>query len=214
MAVASGESRWAEWHRAYDDAGSDLSARLRAVQHRVVEALDRCSGRPLRALSACAGQGRDLLGVLADHPRRGDVRARLVELDPLNADVVRAAAGAAGMDEVEVVTGDASWTTAYEGMVPADLVLVCGVFGHVTEEDIRHTVRRLPALCAPGATVIWTRGASEPDLRPAVRRWFVEGGFEETAFDTGARHGWGVGTNRMAVAPRPYAPGIRLFTFR
>jgi hypothetical protein len=32
-------------------------------------------------ISLCAGQGRDLLGVLADHPRREDVRARLVELD-------------------------------------------------------------------------------------------------------------------------------------
>ncbi|GHD35622.1 hypothetical protein GCM10010335_31060 [Streptomyces galbus] len=29
----------------------------------------------------CAGQGRDLIGVLAGHPRRDDVRARLVELD-------------------------------------------------------------------------------------------------------------------------------------
>jgi hypothetical protein len=30
----------------------------------------------------CAGQGHDVLGALPDHPRRGDVTARLVELDP------------------------------------------------------------------------------------------------------------------------------------
>jgi hypothetical protein len=30
----------------------------------------------------CAGEGRDLLEVLADHPRSGDVGGRLVELNP------------------------------------------------------------------------------------------------------------------------------------
>jgi hypothetical protein len=32
----------------------------------------------------CAGQGRDVVGALVDHPRRVDVVARLVELDPRN----------------------------------------------------------------------------------------------------------------------------------
>ncbi len=162
----------------------------------------------------CAGQGRDLLDVLVNHPRRSEVRARLVELDRRNADVARAVVTAAALEGVEVVTGDASWTAAYEGMVPADLVLLCGIFGHVSEEDIRHTVHRLPELCAPGATVIWTRGGFEPDLRPAIRRWFAEEGFDEVAFEVGGAINWGVGTNRMVVAPRPYEPGIRLFTFR
>lgn len=201
---------WFEWHAAYDDPASDLTRRLVAVQRQLAAAIDRAPPGPVRVISMCAGQGRDVLGVLADHPRRANVSARLVELDPRNADVARAAAPGA----VEVVTGDASTTSAYHGMVPADVVLVCGVFGHVTDEDIRHTVRRLPALCASGATVIWTRGGFEPDLRPSIRRWFADAGFDEVAFEAGGAKAWGVGAHRFAGPPEPYQAGVRLFTFR
>jgi ribulose kinase len=75
------------------------------------------------------GQGHDLIGALAGHERRGDVTARLVELDEHNVLLARRAAQEAGLDGVQVVIGDASLTDSYVGAVPADLVLVCGVFG-------------------------------------------------------------------------------------
>jgi DNA replication and repair protein RecF len=40
---------------------------------------------------------RDLIGVLASHPRRGDVRARLVEIDPRNVAFAEAGARQAGL---------------------------------------------------------------------------------------------------------------------
>ncbi len=141
------------------------------------------------------------------------MRARLVELDPRNASAASAAAAAAGLDQVEVVVGDATVTTAYDGAVPADLVLVCGVFGHAADDDIRRIVLLLPSLCAPDATVIWTRGGFQPDLRPTIRAWFADAGFDEVAFLTGDAGSWGVGANRLAVAPSPFEPGLRLFTF-
>lgn len=201
---------WAEWHDGYDRPGSRLAQRLAAVQTQIAGALDRAAPGPVRAISMCAGQGRDLLGVLGVHPRRADVRARLLELDQRNVAHARAAAP----HGVDVVQGDASTTTAYEGAVPADLVLVCGVFGHATDDDIRHIVDHLPTLCAPGATVIWTRGLqSQPDLRPTIRGWFADAGFEELAFTTDAAGSWGVGAHRLVVEPRPYRVGIPLFTF-
>jgi hypothetical protein len=42
-----------------------------------------------------AGQERDLLPVLAEHPRPVDVTARLVELDPRNVRLARHARGSA-----------------------------------------------------------------------------------------------------------------------
>jgi hypothetical protein len=60
--------------------------------------------------------------------------------------------------------------------------------------------------------VIWTRGELESDIRPAIRRWFIQAGFEETGFTTGDG-GWGVGANRMVVEPQPYQAGVRLFAF-
>ena len=85
-------------------------------------ALDAAPPGPLHAISLCAGQGRDLIGVLARHPRRDDVTARLVELDPRNAAAARDAAEVADLPRVEVVTGDAALTDQYAGMVPAYLV--------------------------------------------------------------------------------------------
>ncbi len=203
---------WFEWHRPYDDPTSPLTARLRVVQGHVVDFLDEAPPGGIRIASMCAGQGRDLLEVLARHPRRTDVAARLVELDARNAEVARDAAARAGLDGVGVATGDASVTTAYRGVVPCGLILACGVFGHAADRDIEAVIRHLPVLCAPGATVIWTRGSTRVDLRPTIRRWFREAGFEEVGFTSGTG-GWGVGANRMVVEPRPFRAGIRLFSF-
>jgi hypothetical protein len=200
---------WREWHTAYDDPDSRLTRRLAVVQDLVRGALDRCRPGPIRLISMCAGEGRDLLGVLADHPRAGDVSALLVELDAQLAATAAARAPAG----VTVVRGDASNTSAYEGIVPADVVLVCGVFGNVVDDDIHATVAALPMLCSAGATVIWTRHRRAPDRTVDIRRWFAEAGFEEVAFVGSEHFLFGVGAHRLAAAPRPYVPGIRLFRF-
>ncbi|MFK0022875.1 hypothetical protein [Streptomyces sp. NPDC090798] len=75
--------------------------------------------------------------MLAGHPRRGDVRARLVELDGRNAEMAVRAAGAAGLSGVEVVVGDAASTDHHQDLAPADLVLLCGVLGNLTDERAR-----------------------------------------------------------------------------
>ena len=141
---------------------SPLVQRLVAVQAWIAAALDQAPPGRLRAVSICAGQGRDLIGVLRDHPRRGDVTARLVELDPRIAATARQLAADAGLTQVEVVTGDAAQTDVYAGLVPATLVLACGVFGNITDEDVARTIRCCAGLCATGGTVVWTRGRLSP----------------------------------------------------
>lgn len=204
-------SEWVEWHQGYRP-GSPLAQRLRIVQDLIRGALDRCAPGPIRVISMCAGDGRDLLGVLEEHPRRGDVRARLVELDPELATHGRDRAARIS-PHVEVINADASITSAYAHAVPADIVMVCGVFGNVTDEDVEHTVYQLPALCAPGATVIWTRGTFAPDLTPTIRGWFETSGFEELAFIAVPNTTVGVGAARLVAPPRAFEPGVRLFTF-
>jgi pimeloyl-ACP methyl ester carboxylesterase len=214
VAAAGDAARdWAAWHDDYDRPGSFLAARLALVQMRIRAWLDRAPAGPLRAISLCAGEGRDLLAVLASHPRGRDVAARLVERDPRNAAAARAAARGAGLANVEVVEGDAGATDAYAGAVPADLALACGVFGNVSDTDIDATIGALPSLCAPGATVIWTRHRTPPDRTPAIRAAFAAAGFAETAFDAPDGFLFGVSTNRLAGTPAPFAAGRRLFTF-
>jgi hypothetical protein len=201
---------WREWHRAYDgDEESPLRRRLLIVQARIREALDRAPPGPIGVVSVCAGEGRDLLGALDGHPRRGDVTGRLVELDPELAATARAAAPSG----VEVVTGDASTTSAYAGAVPADLVLVCGVFGNIADHDIERTIATLPSLCAPGATVVWTRHRRAPDRTVDIREWFTRTGFEELSFDAPEGFLFGVGVHRFVGDARPFVAGARMFEF-
>jgi hypothetical protein len=82
---------WVEWHRDHDDPGSPLSRRGELVRGHLRE-LDRAPAGDVRLISLCAGQGRDVIGALTGHPRRDDVRARLVELDERNVALARQAA--------------------------------------------------------------------------------------------------------------------------
>ena len=207
------ERDWLEWHRPYDEDGTPLRQRLAIVQRRLRDALDECAPGPVRLVSMCAGQGRDVVGTLAGHPRRDDVSALLVELDARNVAVAHEAIVSAALENVRAVCGDASTTDAYAGAVPAEVVLACGIFGNVSDDDVRRTVDSLPMLCAPGATVIWTRHRKPPDLTVTIREWFRGAGFEEVAFDTTPDTFLSVGTARFAGAPRAFRRGARMFTF-
>lgn len=204
---------WVEWHRDYDDPGSLLSQRGERVQGHLRAEFDRAPAGDIRLISLCAGQGRDVIGALAGHPRRGDVRARLVELDERNVALARQAAQSAGLHGVEVPRADAGMTDAYDGAVPAQIVVACGIFGNITGSDIQATVTALPSLCAPGALVLWTRHRVPPDLTPAIRSWFGEAGFHEEAFDTSADGFMSVGAHRLVGEPAALALGQRLFAF-
>jgi hypothetical protein len=204
---------WVEWHEHYEDPGHPLNHRLACVQRFLRAAIDERPG-PVRIVSLCAGQGRDVIGVLAAHPRAGDVTAALVELDAvLAADAAAAAARAGLADVVEVRVADAALSDTYVDLVPADIVLACGIFGNITDQDIKRTIEHLPQLCAPSATVIWTRHSHEPDLTPAVRGWLDEAGFTEIAVERPEGGDYGVGTARLRRPPDPLAPGVRWFTF-
>jgi hypothetical protein len=204
---------WQAWHDEYDTPGSRLADRLVLVQRAIRRALDERPAGPIRTISFCSGEARDLLGVLESHPRASDVHARLVELDPVLAARARERAASLGLDHVDVVTGDASSTTAFAGAVPASLVLVCGVFGNVADDDIRVVLDALPMLCAPGGTVVWTRHRRAPDRTVLIRERLRRIGFTELSFDAPDEHVMTVGAHRYDGEPEPFVAERRLFTF-
>jgi hypothetical protein len=205
---------WEAWHAAYDDPSSLLSARLRRVRQRLSEAIDRASPGPVRLVSLCAGQGRDVIGVLPGHPRRDDVRAVLVEANPRLAEAARGAATEAGLAQVEVREADAAAVANFADALPTDVLLLCGIFGNVSEEEIKRTVEASAAMCTPGATVIWTRHRLPPDLTPQVRAWFAASGFDELAFEVGPDTMMGLGANRLRRPATAGLPDGPLFAFR
>jgi hypothetical protein len=192
---------WRAWHEQYD---GDLQGRLLAVQDVVRDWLDTAPAGRLRVTCACAGDGRDLGGVVPTHPRGRDVDAVLVELDEELAD--RASA------TFPTIQGDAGELSTYLGLPPADLLL-CGIFGNVSDEDVRNTVRHASRLCAFGATVVWTRHRRRPDLTDSIRAWFAEEGWAEEAFLSAGPDSWSVGVARLTVEPLPFEAPLRLFTF-
>jgi hypothetical protein len=202
---------WVGWHDLYDSPDSPHMHRLAVVQRHVTAALDRAAPGPIRLLSLCAGQGRDVLPILASHPRGRDVVGRLVETDPALCAAARACATAA----VEVIEADAGTTTAALGAAPADLLLLCGIFGNVSEADIARTVGAVPSLLATGGTVIWTRHTRAPDLTPQIRQWFAEAGVIESAFETGqvVDEIWSVGAGTLNGPTEPLPPDQILFRF-
>ncbi|SBT64860.1 Methyltransferase domain [Micromonospora sediminicola] len=207
------QTHWQAWHEPYADEGSPLSRRLRLVQQHIASWLDQRSDERLTVVSACAGQGHDLIGVLASRPDAQRVHGTLLEYDAGNVAAARAAADQARLSNLVIKQADAGQLSSYVGAVPADLVLMVGVFGNISDADVKRTIAALPRLCAEGASVIWTRARRAPDLTPAVRGWLRDAGYVEEAFHAPDDVRFSVGVHRFEGAPQPLDAAGTVFTF-
>jgi hypothetical protein len=211
--MSSEPTDWLQWHTPYHDPASPLSRRLAIVQQELHQALPPRLEAPLRLISVCAGQGHDVLGVLRTYPSAHHVRARLVELDIRNVRTAQRVVEALEAPGVEVTCGDAGRLAAYDGIAPAEIVLVCGVFGNISEADIFRTIDLLPQLCNSGATVIWTRTRRAPDITPVIREYLATHLFVEVTFIAPGDTPFSVGVHRFMGAPQPLQPEQRMFSF-
>lgn len=204
---------WQQWHEHYDDPDSSLSKRLTVVRGALQGLLAAAEG-PVRLLSLCAGDGRDTLPVV--RASDASVTGVLVELDPELAARARADAPAG----IEVRTADAGTTASYADVAPVDVLLECGIFGNVTDDDIARTVAATPSLLVAGGHVVWTRGNNVPhdptsyegDPAELVRGLFLDAGFEEVVFVSDPS-GFRVGVSRWPGPDGVPGPGQRVFHF-
>lgn len=204
---------YVRWHDDYADPTSNNSARLRRVRGLIAAELDARSG-PLRLLSLCSGDGRDILGVLEERPQdAARVSGRIVELSPDLAETARQRAARIGAD-IEVVCADAGDPRNAVGAIPADLVLLVGIMGNISEDDILYLAGISASFCAPGAYLIWSRGGQYTDLNARIDASFADAGFTDRQFFTEPPHKYGLGTARW---PHPETPALpldrQLFTF-
>ncbi|MGH3697321.1 MAG: hypothetical protein ACRDRX_25610 [Pseudonocardiaceae bacterium] len=208
----SGLRDYEQWHRRYDDPTSDLSWRLRTVQGYLRQAFDRYPG-PIRILSCCSGDGRDVLEVLAQRTDAERVSAVFVEAHPMIADRARRCAAAVAA-HVEVRTADAGVTDTYLGAVPAQVVLLVGIFGNISDTDLARTIAIAPALCRPAATLLWSRARAGWDLNDMVRTRFATAGFTELDYTTWDSDTWpALGVVRYDGPHMALPIGKQLFTF-
>ena len=206
---------WLAWHEAYEDPASSLALRLEVVRRLIGQALDEVASAEPRLLSLCAGDGRDVISVLAARAAQPYVAAVLIESDPMLAQRAREAAAKVGLSSVEVRCKDAGDLSSFSDVVPVDVLMLCGIFGNIEHSAVKSAVDAIPRLVRSSGFVIWTRGGSEPDRRPEIRRLFKSAGLEEVAFE-GAPERYGVGLNRQLAVPAPSSgrqSSHRLFTF-
>jgi hypothetical protein len=213
MAAVNPMTDWDSWHADYGDPSSLLSERLRLVQRHIADWLDVTAPAPVTVVSSCAGDGRDLLEVLERRDDASRVTATLIEADTRNAARATDHVNRLGLSNIAVRTADAGAGDAYLGAVPADLVLLCGIFGNIADDDVHRTVAATPQLCKQNAVVIWTRHRRPPDLTPRIRRWFREHDFSEEDFEAPAHAIYSVGVHRFVGIPSPLDAEQQLFTF-
>lgn len=214
----SGVRDYSAWHELYDDPGSSLPRRLAQVRKVLRAELDVRPG-PVRVVSLCAGDGRDILGVLAERDDAARVSVTLVEVLPELVERARSASTHVAAD-VEVMAADAGRSETYVGLptVPADVVLLVGVLGNVSDADVGTTVAAMPRLCASGATLVWSRGRSlegAEDFVTPVREAISAAGFAEVSirsFDVNDDR-TALGVARFEGPPVPLGPSGRWFTF-
>jgi hypothetical protein len=207
-----GTRDYEEWHKAYDDPNSGLSWRLRTVQRAIEKALDEHPG-PMRVVSSCSGEGRDLLEVLQVRADADRVTPTLIELHPAIAGRAREAATTT-RSSIDVRTADAGLADSYQDAVPADLVILVGIFGNISDADIGGLIATTPQFCNHAATVLWTRGRDPEDRNDFVRAAFRAEEFSEIDYlcnDLG--HLPAVGVVRYDGEPQALVSGRRLFTF-
>lgn len=206
---------WFEWHDLYQ-TDAKLQQRIEIVREYIASALDAQPPGIIRVVSACAGDGRDLLGTLANHPRQKDVYARLVELNPQLVERGRANLKELGLAaQIEFVNGDATLSSSYAGAVPADIVLVCGIFGNLANEtELNRLLQNLKFLSKTGAFIIWTRGHRDGiAYSDIVRKNLRETNFEEVDFRLTLTGDMGVGLHRYLGETVPLPPNEHLFVF-
>ena len=124
----------------YDDPTSNLSRWLDEVVNAIRSALDSASPGAIRLISLCSGDARDITRALGDHPRRADIVGCVVEFDRHLDSAARMNLSAI-QSSVTARCGDASGPSLVSDMLPADLLLLVGMFGNVSDTDVHGSSR-------------------------------------------------------------------------
>jgi amino acid adenylation domain-containing protein len=207
---------WSDWHANYETSPS-LQARLQCVRRQIFDALTECPPGPIKIISICAGDGRDILMALREHPRRDDVTATLIDNHSESLARGRQMAKERGLEaQMSFVDGDASLAKTYAEIGHADLVVMSGFLGHLRHGDALNLIANLPMLCKTGGSIIWNRHLVLHDGAEQVARIrgeFRRQHFEETHFEATAEDGFAVGRARFVGESAKLDPTRKLFEF-
>jgi hypothetical protein len=205
---------WSSWHDEYEKEGSELHLRKSGVQKHIAEIVDQSPPGPVTIVSICGGQCREVIGALENHPRRAEIRGRLVELDPENAAFASAWAKQVGLENLEIYNGDASLTNSYKGLPQVDIVVISGVFGHIDTADRKRLIGFVRQLVRKDGLVVWTSHSLGGGKAEEVRQHFRNFAFSEDDHAVlPGKFGFTVTRSRYTGEPIAFEPDATLFSF-
>ena len=204
---------WKNWHTLYNNSDSGLAKRLRIVQDSISNSLPDTIEDRFQIIDICSGDGRDLLDILAHYPAKDQVDSYLVELDERLAEESRRTAKEMSLRNVTIMNGDASLLSTYENVPRADLILLCGVFGNISSDDIQNTIEALSQISKQGTKVIWTRHLRQPEVVPVIQNLFVANGFSEVSVRTTDDQSYVIAMYEFQGPLEPLDSNTKLFTF-
>ncbi len=207
---------WNQWHADYETSPA-LQARLKSVCRQIAAALDERPAGPIKIISICAGDGRDLCLALREHPRQRDVTATLIDNDPNSLARGREMAKEFCPNaQLHFIEADASLAKTYAETGHADLVLMSGFLGHLRHEDALGLIASLPMLCKTGSWIIWNRHLKLHDGTEQVARIrgaFRKHEFAEAHFETTAEDGFAIGRTCFLGQSTPLDSTRKIFEF-
>jgi hypothetical protein len=206
---------WATWHDLYE-VSTPLKERLMAVRAQIAAAAAKIPGQSWHLVSICAGDGRDVIGTFAAADARQEVHATLIESHPELVTRGQAAVEQLGLARrITFRCADATQSSTYVDMRPAQIIVLSGVFGNLKERDVQRLIAALPSLCERDASVIWTRSLFDDGAKATqlIRQCFVAADFTEEVVVRTPLGLFAVGTHAFRGVRRPLPVNKTLFEF-
>lgn len=207
---------WNQWHTGYETSAS-LQARLKAVSEQITIAINDCPPGPIKIISLCAGDGRDILLALQNHPRRKDVSASLVDNHLESIERGRELALKTGLTkQIHFLHADAGLGETYADIGHANVVLLSGFLGHLRHGDALNLISKLPMVVKTNGSVIWNRHVVLHDGAEQVARIrgaFRSHHFDEEHFAATAEDGFAMGRVCFKGESAPLDAAQKLFEF-
>jgi hypothetical protein len=146
---------WNDWHIIYDDKESAPYKRSLLTQQLINNYLISHK-KNIIILSICSGQARDILPAIAGREDKDRITTYLLDIDKDCLEYAQEYACIHDIPNVHTINKDASLKESYDDIPKADLIVICGLFGHLVPEDIATTASFLAHISDNDAHVIWS----------------------------------------------------------
>jgi 2-polyprenyl-3-methyl-5-hydroxy-6-metoxy-1,4-benzoquinol methylase len=199
---------WYDWHiEKHSDPNSYTSQRMTDIGLVIEEYLKDTVHRS-NIVSVCAGQGLDLIPILRQYPNSAD--AYLIDIEQQNIDHINKIS--TGLEGIHTYAADATVSNTYiNNKIPrANLLLVCGVFAHLTSEDQSIFIQNMRSLLKPGGYVIWTR---IDEYLNDIHEKFENNGYKKIDLSHINLSTGSVGMSRLKESIKTLHPDKQIFNF-